>query len=157
MFTRGPRDLSHTAMFVGGGNVESGEAVFSAVRKTLFPPLTVSVMMDSNGSNTTAAAAVLSAARHLANAEGRFDGVAATVLGGTGPVGFRAAQLLARCGAAVRLGSRSVTRAEEACARIAALYPDARPSPLRRVRPTKSSPRCETRDWWLPPVRRGSS
>jgi methylenetetrahydrofolate/methylenetetrahydromethanopterin dehydrogenase (NADP+) len=130
MFTRGPKDLAHTAIFVGGGNVEAGEAVFAKVRKTLFPPLTVSVMMDSNGSNTTAAAAVLCAAKHLADGEGRFGGATAVVLGGTGPVGFRAAQLLARCGANVRVGSRTAARAEEACKRLRTMFPDAELTPV---------------------------
>ena len=113
MFTRGPRDLQNTAIFVGGSNVDAGEAVFGEVQKTSFGPVRVSVMMDSNGSNTTAAAAVLCAQRHL-NAAGSE----AVVLGGTGPVGLRAAQLLAGWGANVRVASRSVERAEHACAAI---------------------------------------
>ncbi len=113
MFTRGPRDLQNTAIFVGGSNVAAGEAVFGKVQKTFFGPVRVSVMMDSNGSNTTAAAAVLCAQRHL-NAAGSE----AVVLGGTGPVGLRAAQLLAGWGANVRVASRSVERAEQACAAI---------------------------------------
>ncbi len=110
MFTRGPKDLKHTAIFIGGSDVRAGEALFDAVRKTFFGPVRVSVMMDSNGCNTTAAAAVLSASKHLP-----LDQVDAAVLGGTGPVGLRAAELLARRGARVRLYSRSRERAENAC------------------------------------------
>lgn len=113
MFTRGPRDLQNTAIFVGGSKVSAGEAVFAKVQRTFFGPVRVSVMMDSNGSNTTAAAAVLCAQRHLDVA-----GNDALVLGGTGPVGLRAAQLLSGLGANVRLASRSVERAEQACAAI---------------------------------------
>ncbi|HUG18889.1 MAG TPA: bifunctional NADP-dependent methylenetetrahydromethanopterin dehydrogenase/methylenetetrahydrofolate dehydrogenase, partial [Planctomycetaceae bacterium] len=79
------------------------------VHKTFFGPVRVSTMMDSNGSNTTAAAAVLSAGLHL-----KFEGVNATILGGTGPVGVRAAELLARRGAKVKLYSRTLSRAESA-------------------------------------------
>ena len=50
----------------------------------------VSVMMDSNGCNTTAAAAVVAAKKHVP-----LNGSTALVLGGTGPVGLRVAQLLA--------------------------------------------------------------
>ena len=62
IFTRGPADLKHTAIFVGGSHVEEGQRLFDKVRGVFFGPMRVSVMMDSNGSNTTAAAAVLAAA-----------------------------------------------------------------------------------------------
>lgn len=113
MFTRGGPDLKHTAIFVGGSNVSGGEAIFKRVKKTFFGPVRVSVMMDSNGSNTTAAAAVLSAGKHLT-----LKGAKALVLGGTGPVGQRAAQLLAGQGANVRVASRSRERAEQTCEEI---------------------------------------
>ena len=59
MFTRGPEDLKHTAIFIGGSDVSAGEALLKAVTKTFFAPLRVSVLMDANGCNTTAAAAVI--------------------------------------------------------------------------------------------------
>lgn len=116
IFTRGMKDLAHTAIFIGGSNVAVGEALLARVRATFVGPLRVSVMMDSNGSNTTAAAAVLSARKHLTLAR-----TAATVLAGTGPVGLRAAQLLASGGARVRLGSRSAEKAARACEAIRSL------------------------------------
>ncbi|MEX0703891.1 MAG: NAD(P)-dependent methylenetetrahydromethanopterin dehydrogenase [Planctomycetales bacterium] len=114
IFTRAPDELRHTAIFIGGSDAAAGEALFEKVRGTFFGPLRVSVMLDSNGSNTTAAAAVLAAAKHM-----ELSGAEALVLGGTGPVGQRAAQLLARQGAKVRLASRSIDRAQAACERIA--------------------------------------
>ncbi|GIS60750.1 MAG: hypothetical protein CM1200mP2_29750 [Planctomycetaceae bacterium] len=90
------------------------ERFFAAVQQAFFGPMRVSVMMDSNGSNTTAAAAVLRARRHVPLA-----GSVAVVLGATGPVGQRAAELLALEGAHVRVGSRSVERAAETCEVIA--------------------------------------
>ena len=62
IFTRKPSDLMHTAIFIGGGNVALGEAMLTAVQRALFGPFKVSIMMDSNGSNTTAAATVMAAA-----------------------------------------------------------------------------------------------
>jgi hypothetical protein len=62
----------------------------------------VSVMLDSNGSNTTAAAAVA----RLQQAAGSLTGQRAVVTAGTGPVGLRAAGLLARGGAEVVVTSR---------------------------------------------------
>jgi hypothetical protein len=113
IFTRKASELNHTAIFVGGSQVEAGEAVYRAVRKAFFGPLRVSVMMDSNGSNTTAAAAVVSAAKHL-----DLSQITATVLGGTGPVGCRAAQLLASLGTRVNVVSRSEEKANDVCERL---------------------------------------
>lgn len=113
MFTRGGSDLKHTALFVGGPNVRAGEAILRKIEKTFFGPIRVSVMLDPNGANTTAAAAVLAAGQHL-----DFKATTALVLGGTGPVGQRAARLLARQGATVRLASRSGDRATEAAVAV---------------------------------------
>ncbi|MCA9030456.1 MAG: bifunctional NADP-dependent methylenetetrahydromethanopterin dehydrogenase/methylenetetrahydrofolate dehydrogenase [Planctomycetaceae bacterium] len=120
MFTRGPGDLKSTAIFIGGSKAADGEAILNQVKETLFSPLTVSVMLDSNGCNTTASAAVHCAARHVA-----LKGVEAVVLGGTGPVGQRAAQILAAEGAKVRLASRQLPKAEAACSQIRQLVPGA--------------------------------
>lgn len=110
MFTRKPSDLKNTAVFIGGGVVSAGEAVCKKVIETFFGPVRVSVMMDSNGSNTTAAATVLAAAKHLDLAQ-----TTALVLGGTGPVGCRAAQILLSQGSTVRLASRQLAKAQQTC------------------------------------------
>jgi hypothetical protein len=120
MFTRGPEDLRRTAIFVGGSNVAAGEAVLKAVTDCFFGPMRVSVMLDSNGANTTAAAAVLTAGRHAALAGGK-----ALVLAATGPVGRRVARLLAAEGANVRIASRDLDRAMEVCHEVAQDFPDA--------------------------------
>jgi hypothetical protein len=124
IFTRSPSDLMHTAIFIGGSNVAAGEAVYERVKKTLFGPFSVSIMMDSNGSNTTAAATVLCAMHHLNLAE-----TSALVLAGTGPVGFRIAQLLLNQGAQVSLASRSLDRSKDACARLAKICDSAKLTP----------------------------
>ena len=125
IFTRGPKELSHTAIFIGGSNVAAGEALLERVSRTFFGPMRVSVMMDSNGSNTTAAAAVLCARRHLT-----LQNATTLVLAGTGPVGLRAAQLLAAAGAKVRVGSRSLERAAQAAAMVSkAASPPAQVTP----------------------------
>jgi hypothetical protein len=117
LFTRGPADLRHTAVWVGGTDVVAAEALTEAVQKAFFGPFRVSVMMDANGCNTTAAAAVA----RLASVA-TLSGARAVVLGGTGPVGTRAAALLARAGAAVTLCSRSLERARAACERLKARF-----------------------------------
>ena len=131
MFTRGGADLSSTAIFVGGSDVAAAEAVFDRVRKTFFGPVRVSVLLDPAGANTTASAAVVAAGRHLPFGD---PAVAAelrgVVLGGTGPVGQRVARLLARKGLSVAVASRSLTRAEDVCGRIASAVPGSRLEPL---------------------------
>jgi hypothetical protein len=110
VFTRGPKDKRSTAIFIGGGNMAEGQALLSAVQKRFFGKFRVSVMFDCNGSNTTAAAAVawLAHGRSL-------EGKRAVVLGGTGPVGQRAAALLAREGAAVAVTGRKLEVVRAAC------------------------------------------
>ena len=64
IFTRGRKDLKYTAIFVGGSSVSRGESLLKAVTDSFFGPMRVSVMLDANGCNTTAAAAVLIAQKH---------------------------------------------------------------------------------------------
>jgi methylenetetrahydrofolate/methylenetetrahydromethanopterin dehydrogenase (NADP+) len=102
IFTRGPKDLHNTAIFIGGTDMMAGERLLSAVTKVFFGPMRVSVMLDSNGSNTTAVAAVA----RVASAVDDLRDKRAVVTAGTGPVGMRAAGLLAKAGAAVTITSR---------------------------------------------------
>jgi methylenetetrahydrofolate/methylenetetrahydromethanopterin dehydrogenase (NADP+) len=123
IFTRGPKDLHRTAIFVGGSDVAAGEAVLAEVRRHLIPQygLSVSLMLDSNGANTTAAAAVRAAGRHL-----DLSSAQSLVLGATGPVGQRVVRLLARNGGHVRVGSRQKDRAEAVCAAVRMHVPGAK-------------------------------
>lgn len=110
IFTRGGKSKQYTAIFVGGSNLAQGEALFDAIQKIFFSNFRVSLMLDSNGCNTTAAAAVAQI-----TSAGSVAGKKAVVLAGTGPVGQRGAVLLAKEGAEVILTSRKLDRAEEAC------------------------------------------
>jgi hypothetical protein len=127
IFTRGPKDLKSTAMFVGGSDVSAGEKLMQEALKQMLPKLglRVSIMLDANGANTTAAAAVRAAARHL-----DLNNSKALVLGGTGPVGQRVARLLAREGAQVRLGSRQQARAATVCQDLLGRVSNARLQPV---------------------------
>ncbi len=75
IFTRGPKDLHNTAIFIGGTDMVSGERLLAAARAAFFGPMRVSIMLDSNGSNTTAVAAVAK----LQQAAGAFAGRRAVV------------------------------------------------------------------------------
>ncbi|MGC1387034.1 MAG: methylene-tetrahydromethanopterin dehydrogenase N-terminal domain-containing protein [Steroidobacteraceae bacterium] len=117
IFTRSPKDKKNTAIFIGGGNMAEGQALLAAVQKKFFAKFRVSVMFDCNGSNTTAAAAVawLAHSRSL-------RGKRAVVLGGTGPVGQRAAALLASEGATVAITGRKLEVVQAACDAVKARF-----------------------------------
>ncbi len=110
MFTRSPGDLSSTAVFVGGSNVAAAEMILAEVQKTYFGPLRMSVLLDASGANTTAAAAVLAASKHISLSKAKV-----LVLAATGPVGSRVVRLLAGRGAIVCAASRDLGRAEAVC------------------------------------------
>ena len=98
-FTRGVDDLKTMAVWVGGRDVGKGEELFGAVQKAFFGPFRVSVMLDCNGCNTTAATTIarIAKARSLA-------GSRAAVLG-VGAVGLRSAVLLQGEGCEVTLAT----------------------------------------------------
>jgi methylenetetrahydrofolate/methylenetetrahydromethanopterin dehydrogenase (NADP+) len=127
IFTRSPKDLKHTAIFIGGSDVGAAEKVLEQVKKSMLPQygLRVSVLLDANGANTTAAAAVHAVALHLPLA-----GAHCLVLGGTGPVGQRAARLLARQGAQVRLASRQLDRATRSANEVMAVVAGSSVTPV---------------------------
>jgi methylenetetrahydrofolate/methylenetetrahydromethanopterin dehydrogenase (NADP+) len=97
VFPRGPAGLANTTFWVGGSKVRDGEAVFEAAQKLFFEPFKPSIMLDSDGSNTTAAAAVALVRRAVT-----LQGNRAAVIG-VGPVGLRTAELLRREGAEVTM------------------------------------------------------
>jgi methylenetetrahydrofolate/methylenetetrahydromethanopterin dehydrogenase (NADP+) len=87
-FTRGVDDLKTIAVWVGGKDVSAGEKVFAEVQQAFFGPFRVSLMLDSNGCNTTAATTIARIAKARS-----LSGSRAVVLG-LGAVGLRSAVLL---------------------------------------------------------------
>src|SRR5437016_2834764 len=110
IFTRGPKDLKNTAVFVGGADIAVGEQLLAAATTAMFKPFTVSAMLDSNGSNTTAVAAVAK----MVKVAGDVRGKRVLIVAGTGPVGIRAAGLFAKAGADVSITSRKADAGERA-------------------------------------------
>lgn len=105
IFTRGVKDLHSTAIFVGGSSIATGEALYQAVAEAFVGPMQVSVMLDSNGANSTSVAAILCVLRHLP-----LEGRRVLVLAATGSVGKRVSQLAVQCGAHVTCHSRSMEK-----------------------------------------------
>jgi hypothetical protein len=110
IFTRGTKDLHNTAVWIGGNNMSAGEQLLAMAQDSLFAPFCVSIMLDSNGSNTTAVAAVVK----IEELFGDLTGKNILILAGTGPVGQRAAGLLAKDGARVTITSRKPEQGDKA-------------------------------------------
>jgi methylenetetrahydrofolate/methylenetetrahydromethanopterin dehydrogenase (NADP+) len=98
-FTRGVDDLKTIAVWVGGKDVAAGEKIFAEVQKAFFGPFRVSLMLDSNGCNTTAATTIARIAKARS-----LTGSSAVVLG-LGAVGLRSAVLLQNEGCEVVLAA----------------------------------------------------
>jgi hypothetical protein len=119
IFTRGPKDLANSAVFVGGRDINVGDSILTAAQEAFFGPFRVSILLDSNGSNTTAVAAV---AKIMESLGGDLKGKRIVVVAGTGPVGARAAGLLAKQGADVLITSRRGPDGERALRNIVARF-----------------------------------
>jgi hypothetical protein len=105
IFTRGGEQLRQTAIFIGGTRIPEAEVLLQQVKSAFFGPLRVAVMFDANGCNTTAAATVIAAGRHV-----KLNDCQALVLAATGPVGQRVARLLAKEGAVVKVADHHELR-----------------------------------------------
>lgn len=114
IYTRAPKHKKNTAIFIGGSDLAAGQSLLEAVQRNFFQNFRVSVMLDSSGCNTTAAASVALISRTTS-----LQDKIAVVLAGTGPVGQRVAMLLAQSGAKVRLTSRKQERSIAACSEMA--------------------------------------
>lgn len=134
IFTRGAKDLKSTAIFIGGSDVAAGEVLMREAVKAMIPQfgLRVSILLDANGANTTAAGAVRAASRHM-----ELKGAKALVLVGTGPVGQRVARLLARQGAEVRVASRKLDRSAAVCQELQVEIPNSKLSPVSTSSPAE--------------------
>ena len=116
IFSRGPKGLARTAIFIGGRDALLAADMLERARKAMVPPFVVSLMADPSGAYTTAAAMVACVEAALKKAHGQsLAGQRVVVLGGTGPVGRIAGVLAAAAGAKVSLSSRNgIDVAEEA-------------------------------------------
>lgn len=124
IFSRSPKGLARTGIFIGGRDALLAADMLERARKAMVPPFLVSLMADPSGAYTTAAAMVACVEKALRDTTGAgFEGRRVVVLGGTGPVGRIAAVIAAQCGARVALSSRNgIDVADEAAQETATRF-----------------------------------
>ncbi len=124
IFSRGPKGVRRTALFIGGREIGMAADMIDAAREAMVPPFEVSVFADPSGAFTTAAAMVAVVDKALRQTFATdWKGKTVTVVGGTGPVGACAAVLAARSGATVTVMSHSsLARAQQTAREIEARY-----------------------------------
>jgi methylene-tetrahydromethanopterin dehydrogenase len=108
IFSRGPRGVWRTGIFIGGRQMDVAMDMMNAARKAMFPPFEVSLFADPSGAFTTGAALsahVVSTCREQFNVHVR--GKRVVVFGATGPVGGCASIMLAKEGADVVMVAHS--------------------------------------------------
>lgn len=100
IFSRGPKGVRNTGIFIGGRDIHTAMDMLEAARASMVPPFEVSVFADPSGAFTTAAGMVACAEKHLTAQTGKpLEGRKTVVFGGTGPVGSTCALLAAKAGA----------------------------------------------------------
>src|SRR5207244_12490071 len=57
LFTRGPKDLHNTAVWIGGTNMAAGEQLLALAGGSVFPPFKVATIPGTDGFEHTAVAA----------------------------------------------------------------------------------------------------
>lgn len=104
IFSRGPKGVKRTAVFIGGRNAIQALDMLETARKAMVPPFEVSVFADPAGSFTTAAAMVACVEKALKQKFSTgLEGRHVAVFGATGVVGFSSAVIAAQEGARVTL------------------------------------------------------
>ncbi|OQX22400.1 MAG: hypothetical protein BWK75_00775 [Candidatus Altiarchaeales archaeon A3] len=122
IFPRNPKDLINTAIFIGGHDVVKGDEMMEIAVKQMFNPFRVSIVADTDGSNTTAAGCAYKIKETYTKKGENLKGQKAIVFAGTGPVGLRIATLLIKEGVDVAVTSRKLDRAIEAIDKVRKVY-----------------------------------
>ncbi len=124
IFSRGPKGVARTGIFIGGRDVGLAVDMLTQARAAMVKPFVVSLMADPSGAFTTAAAMVACVEAALqAQGQAGLQGQRVLVLGGTGPVGRIAGVLAAQAGAQVWLSSRQgLAQAEEVAQQTGARF-----------------------------------
>ena len=102
MFSRSPRNATHTGVFIGGKNAFVALDMLDAASKALIKPFEISLFADPAGSFTTAAAMIAVVEKTLKEKKNRdLKSAKVVIFGATGVVGTAAGVIAALEGAAV--------------------------------------------------------
>ncbi|MEM2972129.1 MAG: methylene-tetrahydromethanopterin dehydrogenase N-terminal domain-containing protein [Candidatus Bathyarchaeia archaeon] len=119
MFPRGTEGAKHTKIFLNGRDFTRVNDILEKIKKCMFPPFELSVIVDPRGAYTTASAAVAKTLQlSLEKGFGGLENKTVTVLAGTGPVGQTAARLYAFEKADVVVTSRELQKASSLATKI---------------------------------------
>jgi len=119
MFPRGPEGTKHTKIFINGRDFKRVNEILEKIKKSMFPPFELSIIIDPRGAYSTAAAVVAKSLElSLIKGFGKLEGRSVAVSAGTGSVGQTAARLYASEKANVIFTSRDLQRASEVAAKI---------------------------------------
>jgi len=117
IFSRGPKGVARTGIFIGGRDALLAADMLDKARAAMVKPFIVSVMADPSGAYTTAAAMVACVDAQLLKHHGAgLAGRRVVVLGGLGPVGRIAGVIAAQAGASVALSGRGGQSVAQAAA-----------------------------------------
>ncbi len=112
IFSRGPKGVKMTGIFIGGKDMHLAMDMLRAAQEAMVPPFEISVFADPSGAFTTAAAMVAAVEHQLHKQfDEQLEGQHILVLGGTGPVGASSAVLAAKLGAKVTVLGRAIDKA----------------------------------------------
>jgi methylene-tetrahydromethanopterin dehydrogenase len=114
IFSRGPKGLKRTGIFIGGKDMHLAMDMLNTAKEAMVPPFEISVLADPSGAFTTSAAMVAAVAHELRiKNDEDLEGQRILILGGTGPVGSSAAILAAERGAKVTILGRALDKANK--------------------------------------------
>ena len=104
IFSRGPKGVRHTGMFIGGRDIGEAMDMLEQAKSAMVPPFEISVFADPSGAFTTAAGLVAVVEKKLQEVHDTdLVGKRVFVFGGSGPVGTTASVIAARAGAQVAI------------------------------------------------------
>ena len=106
IFSREPKGVKNTAVFIGGRDMDLAMKMLDAAKKAMVPPFEISVLADPSGAFTTAAALVACVEKELKTKHGmELKDSKGVIFGGTGPVGIATGVIASLAGADITLVS----------------------------------------------------
>lgn len=127
IFSRGPKGVKRTALFIGGRDTEQAMAMLSIAQESMVPPFEISAFADPSGAFTTAAGMVAAVEQELKNKHNTsLKGANILVFGGTGPVGQAAAVLSAKAGANVTIVGRQLEKSQRIAKMVNEMFGDSK-------------------------------